>query len=92
MSKVTSQVSQTLKSFYISGNVKIIADFCPSNFREAEGSEAIFWWVGHGCHGEQEMKTRGSQDAILIFLQRTCSNICVIKSRNDSSNLAKKEN
>ena len=92
MSKVTSQVSQTLKSFNRSGNMKIIADFCHTNFREAEGLEAIFGWVGHGCHGEQEMKIGGSQDAVLISRQITCSNICVIKSRNDSSNLAKKEN
>lgn len=46
LSKVTSQVSQTLKSFNISVNMKMIADSCHTNFREAEGLEDTFWWVG----------------------------------------------
>lgn len=68
LSKVTSQVSQTLKSVDISVNLKILADFCHNNFREAEGLEAIFGWVDHGCHGQQEMKIGGSQ-SFCNFLQ-----------------------
>lgn len=53
---------------YIS-TMKITADFCQSKFREAEGLEAIFWRVDHGSTGKQEVKSGGSQDAPVTFLQ-----------------------